>query len=105
MENRRYKRWIKEEDDLLMKEVAKSPHNIREAIYSAADKLERSRCSCTCRYYAITSSKSKAVFVSVGQKNYLVNRKYVKKNQTKNLPVKSPVSKWKRILRVLFGRR
>ena len=97
--------YTKEEDAVILQAVKASPTNIAAAIRKAAEKLGRSVASVRERYYHFLQKEERNhLFFTLSlrkkAKNYKVTRKG--KYATKYNPEKTGMSKWKRIIAILF---
>ena len=98
-------KYTKREDAVILKCVKKSPTNITEAIRNAATALGRSEHSVRVRYYKYLQKEQKnhILFTLSSRKrakNYKVTRLGARPTQYN--PEDSNLSKWKRILAILF---
>lgn len=90
-----YKKYTKEEDNLIIKAISENPNNINQAIKSLSIKLGRSEGALTIRWYKTLSKKpSSKAFMVYGKKSHLVNRKNGK------VVEKHKVSIWNTILNI-----
>lgn len=97
--------YTKEEDTVIKKAVKDSPTNITQGLEKAARKTGRSLRSVRQRYYGYLQKKetNHLLFTLSSKKearNYKVTRKG--KYATKYNPEKTGLSKWKRIIAILF---
>ena len=94
--------YTKEEDDLLIKNISESPHNLREAYRKTALETGRTWKACEQRWYnLVESGRANKVFVGVGKCTTTFDRKNVYRDvNTVVNPIRK--SKWRRILAILL---
>lgn len=94
---RKYKRWTEDEEKVILAQVKANPQNLTRAFKLAAIKLGRTESSCSKHWYEALSKKdTNTCFLLLSKSRYKKNRK------NSNTVEKTKVSKWKRILRILF---
>ena len=94
-------RYSEEEIKIIKEEVKKSPHNISEALRTAAEKINRSHFALRDKYYRdIQKTENNKLFILASPKKLTKNYKNIVKNN-KELKKNTP-SKFKRILAILF---
>lgn len=71
------KRYTAEEEAIIAEEISKSPDNIKRGCYNASIRIERNVDSVIQHWYRVQSKKenSNALFLTIGKKSYIVNRK------------------------------
>ena len=74
-----WKKWTKEDESIVLREIKKSPNNLKSAFRRAADKTGRTEHSVSIQWYR-KLSKSSTVFMLVGQNTVNNNRKNSKNN-------------------------
>lgn len=97
------KKWSKEEDKILKKEVGKHPTNLAEAFVAASEKLSRTPASCHRRWYSKVSKEQGKCFILLGNKSYSSNRKTIKHGYlgNENIPIKTTI--WNKVIAILKG--
>ena len=97
--------YTKEEDAIIRKAVKASPTNIKQALGKVAEKLGRSVRSVEQRYYKyLQKEETHHLFFTFSSKKKANNYKVTRKGKyaTKYNPEKTGMSKWKRIIAILF---
>lgn len=97
-----YHYYTKEEDNLILEEVKKRPENISKAFIAVSKKINRSVPGIRKHYYQylIKNTQNKMFFIASPHKK-LANYK-VKRKGMKAVPKKNSLSKWQRIIAILF---
>lgn len=91
--------WTKQEDKALLRTISNTPENIKGACERFAKKHNRSTEAARFRYYThLRNNPSNKIFFTVARHKTLQNCKVSKTKKPDN----SIVSKWKRILAILF---
>ena len=108
-ENRRFKRWTSEEDNIIIKCIEEDPSNIVRATRRASLELGRSSGSVRNRWYTVIappnrSIKDNTVFATIGRNQFNPNRKIYSDNRSnrKQHPILKEDSLWHRIKNLLF---
>lgn len=83
-EDRSYRRWSKEEDEVLIEALKKSPFNKKRAFKATAEELGRTVDGCRLRWYTILSNPKHPkyggiIFLTVSDAGALSNRSTLKK--------------------------
>lgn len=98
-----YKRYTKEEDKLILREVKNSPTNLQIAFRKLGTELDRKPRSIAERYYRHLQKKKNNIFFLISpkkkSKNYKVTR-FLGPSPTNYKP-ETFKSKWKRIFAIL----
>lgn len=94
--------YTKEEDNIILEEVKKKPENISKAFIAVSKKINRSVLGIRNHYYRylIKNTQNKMFFIASPHKK-LANYK-VKRKGMKAVPKKNSLSKWQRIIAILF---
>lgn len=92
------KRWTKEEESILLKEIEKNPNNLKDAFTKTSEKINRSYKAVEYRWYGVLSKKTKtACFMVISPKTKVINKKTVRKKSKKDTNTRSI---WNSILRL-----
>lgn len=96
------KRWIAEEDRVLIDQVKRHANNLKEGFRVSARLLNRTEDACRLRWYkfVIHSPEVNVCFATIGYRTKNVNRKIVSKRTSDNTEKKS-ARWWKSILKFL----
>lgn len=94
------KKWTKEEDKILIKEIKETPENLKSAFQRTGKKIGRTTSACMFRWYGVVSKMynkdvNSVCFAIYSSRKYGVNRK----NVSEDIPVKH-LSIWQRILKM-----
>ena len=92
------RRYTKEEDLVILREVKKSPHNLQAAFLKAVPKISRTPESISLRWYRTLSKRKEVCIATLSPKAAVKNRKNAKRPS-----VKAKQSKFKQILNIIFG--
>ena len=97
-----YNPYTKEEDNIILEEVKKRPENISKAFIAISKKINRTVPGIRQHYYhyLIKNPRNKMFFIASPHKK-LANYK-VKRKGMKAVPKKNSLSKWQRIIAILF---
>lgn len=97
-----YHHYTKEEDNIILEEVKKRPENISKALITSSKKINRTVPAVRYHYYhyLIKNPSNKMFFIASSHKK-LANYK-VKRRGMKAAPEKNSLSKWQRIIAILF---
>lgn len=95
-------RWTPDEDEVLLKNIESSPHNISAACRKTEAEIGRGADACRARFcYLRSKNPSNPLFFTVGRRKAVPNRKVVRRGcPVQPKPVR--VSLWKQILE-FFG--
>lgn len=89
------KRWTEEEDKRLLQQIRVFPHNLNKCFIIVSEVIGRSPHACASRWYTkLSKDPRNAVFLTVSAKHKTLNRK-------NGMGVKSTVSLFRRILKLL----
>lgn len=110
MEQRNYIRrtYSQEEDNIIIECVEESPDNIARAFRKAASMLEdRTVKAISMHYYKMIvppNNHENKCFMTMGKKQANINRKVTREGRFATLqePTPTPISKWRRILNIIF---
>lgn len=112
MEQSNYRRrtYTQEEDAIIIINCVKeSPDNISRALRQASQSIGRTYKAVSQHYYKYLTkpnhnNRTNACFMTVGKEQVNVNRKITREGQfaTKQNPTQKPLSKWRRILNIIF---
>ena len=111
MEQSNYRRrtYTPEEDTIIINCVKESPDNISRALRQASQSIGRTYKAVSQHYYKYLTepnhnNRTNACFMTVGTEQVNINRKITREGQfaTKQNPTPNPLSKWRRILNILF---
>lgn len=94
--------YTKEEDNIILEEVKKRPENISKAFIAVSKKINRTVPGIKCHYYhsLVKNPRNRMFFIASPHKK-LANYK-VKRKGMKAVPKKNSLSKWQRIIAILF---
>lgn len=97
-----YNPYTKEEDNIILEEVKKKPENISKAFIAISKKINRTVPGIRQHYYhyLIKNPRNKMFFIASPNKKF-ANYK-VKRKGMKAVPKKNSLSKWQRIIAILF---
>jgi hypothetical protein len=108
-ENRRFKRWTSEEDNIIIKCIEEDPSNIVRATRRASLELGRSSGSVRNRWYTVIAPPNRnvrdnTVFVTIGNTQFNPNRKVHTNNRCncKQQPIPKRRSMWHMVKNLLF---
>lgn len=111
MEQSNYRRrtYTPEEDTIIINCVKESPDNISRALRQASQSIGRTYKAVSQHYYKYLTepnhnNRTNACFMTVGKEQVNVNRKIKEKDnlQQSRIQLQKPLSKWRRILNILF---
>lgn len=111
MKQSNYKRrtYTPEEDSVIINCVTESPNNISRALRHASQSTGRTYRAVSQHYYKYLAESNhnkitNACSMTVGKEQINVNRKITREGQfaTKQNPTPKPLSKWRRILNIIF---
>ena len=109
MNSSKYLRYTPEEDSIIINCVKESPDNISRGLRKASSMINRPCKAIRQRYYKVLvkanyNSKTNAYFMTVGNNQVNVNRKITREGKYATLqnPTSNPLSKWRRILNIIF---
>lgn len=95
-------KWTPEEDAVLLKNIKQYPQNLKEAFKKTSEEINRTVNACNFRWYAVLSrnpDKSNTCFILTSPTKISRNKKICK-----DMSSKSTMSKWKKILNILFSK-
>ena len=97
------KRFTREEDKVIIKEIRLSPTNLQAAFLKAAFRLNRTKASVECHYYKTLRKRTNHILLLFAPRRLASNRKNTFRNRIypKNT-VLTIKDKWKTILNILF---
>lgn len=97
-----YNPYTKEEDKIILEEVKKRPENISKAFIAVSKKINRTVPGIRYHYYHyLIKNSSNRMFFIVSPHKKLANYK-VKRKGMRAIPKKNSLSKWQRIIAILF---
>lgn len=111
MEQSNYRRrtYTPEEDVIIINCVRESPDNISRALRQASQSIGRTYKAVSQHYYKYLTepnynNRTNACFRTVGKEQVNINRKIIRERQfvTKQNSTSKPLSKWRRILNIIF---
>lgn len=94
-----YRKWSAEEESILLDRVKAHPENLKCGFIEAAERVNRTQGACENHWYNVVSKDpdpDKTVFVTVSGHHVCRNRK-----NSAGAPIR--VSKFHRIVKILFG--
>lgn len=94
MNNEVRKRWTKEEDDRLLRQIKAFPGNLSKCFLIVSEEIGRTPAACAAHWYSSLSKKTEIAFFAASARNIIKNRKNGK-------GVESNPSIWRRLLRVI----
>ena len=96
------KKWIIEEDRVLLDQVTRHANNLKDGFRETARLLNRTEDACRQRWYTAVMHNydSSMCFITIGRGIKNVNRKVVNKRTSDNTE-KKPVKWWKALLKFL----
>ncbi len=94
MEQRSNKRWTKEEDDRLFRQIKAFPGNLNKCFLIVSEEIGRTPAACASHWYSSLSKKAEVAFFTASTRSISKNRKNGK-------GVESNPSVWRRLLRVI----
>lgn len=96
------KRWIIEEDRVLLNQMTRHANNLHDGFRETARLLNRTEDACRQRWYnsVIKRPETAICFATVGKGTQNVNRKIVSK-QTSDNTEKKPAKWWRALLKFL----
>lgn len=96
------KKWIIEEDRVLLDQVTRHANNLKDGFRETARLLNRTEDACRQRWYtAVMHNYDPSMcFITIGRGTKNVNRKVVNKRTSDNTE-KKPVKWWKALLKFL----
>lgn len=91
-------KWTPDEDETLLRNIEKNPHNIMAACRKTEAEIGRGANACRARFcYIRSKNPNNPLFFTVGRKKAVTNRKVVRRGcPVQPKPVR--VSLWKQIL-------
>lgn len=99
---RKHKSWTKEEIESLLKLVEQYPYNLREACRLHASKYNRNSKTVENKFFSLRKNTNiRTCMMTIGKHKHILNRKNVYKGINVT-PIKTKISKWKKILSILF---
>lgn len=100
-QNKSKRRWSKEEKDILIDQIKKTPNNLAQAFKRTSLLINRSEQAVTQYWYSTLSKKetTEVCFMTVGSKTFNKNRKNVHAF-TSNNTQKMYASWWRRLLSI-----
>lgn len=99
MKQQSRKRWTKEEDKKLLKQVSVYPHNLKLSFMIVAEELNRTPAGVAAHWYNILSKKDDVIpYGLVSSKKIMFNRKSSKNNA---FIANNTHSMWRKILDTL----
>ena len=93
LSNYRRRTYTPEEDTIIINCVKESPDNISRALRQASQSIRRTYKAVSQHYYK---------YLTVGKKQVNINRKITREGQFATKQNPKPLSKWRRILNILF---
>ena len=94
MNNEVRKRWTKEEDDRLFRQIKAFPGNLNKCFLIVSEEIGRTPAACASHWYSSLSKKAEVAFFTASTRS-------VSKNRKNGKGVESNPSIWRRLLRVI----
>ena len=94
MEQRSNKRWTKEEDDRLFRQIKAFPGNLNKCFLIVSEEIGRTPAACASHWYSSLSKKAEVAFFTASTRS-------ISKNRKNDKGVESNPSIWRRLLRVI----
>lgn len=94
MNNEVRKRWTKEEDDRLFRQIKAFPGNLSKCFLIVSEEIGRTPAACASHWYSSLSKKAEVAFFTASSKHMALNRK-------NGEGVPSTESIWRKLLRVI----
>lgn len=102
------KRWIKEEEDILVQAIKANPHNLKQCFREVSKKLDRSLEAVTFHWYHVLSDPENkkyvgTAFLVIGRKKYNQIRKnaYTNIGYTTTMNIPRKLGLWSKIKKLL----
>lgn len=90
-----YKRWIRQEDQVLFNQVRVYPQNLKKCFHIVAEELGRTPTAVQARWYAVTSKQPDNVAF------FTASPRHVSKNRKNGMGVESNGHIWRRLMTVI----
>ncbi len=76
MDNRTFRKWTEEEDELLLQQVKNNPQNLSRCFLSVAQNIDRSQGAVANHWYQVVSKRPDTMcFFTASSKHFSRNRK------------------------------
>ena len=94
MNNEVRKRWTKEEDDRLFRQIKAFPGNLNKCFLIVSEEIGRTPAACASHWYSSLSKKAEVAFFTASTRS-------ISKNRKNGEGVESNPSIWRKLLRVI----
>lgn len=95
MDNRTFRKWTEEEDELLLRQVKAFPQNLSKCFLMVAQNVDRSKGAVAAHWYQTVSKRPDVVCF------FTASSHHVSKNRKNGEGVTTNNSIWQRLLRVI----